>query len=85
MAWWYEEEVILQMEVVSSYNTEKTVNKLYICMPGASRPASFMEKSFIKCFIHCKFVFPISNNQRSNEECGQCVKKVELCWSDVDF
>ena len=31
------------------------------------------------------FVFPISNNSRAVEECGQCVWLVELCWKDLEF
>ena len=53
-------------------------------MPGASGPASFMEKLSSVLSI-AGFVFPISNDNKSHKECGQCVKKIELCWNDEDF
>ena len=79
---WYEGEVVLQIEVVSSYSLEKTVNKL--CLGLVDQLRSWKNRlprvSSIK-----GFVFPISNNSRAVEECGQCVWLVELCWEDLEF
>ena len=54
-------------------------------MPGASGPAAFMEKSLPRVSSIKGFVFPISNNSRAVEECGQCVWLVELRWEDLEF
>ena len=79
---WYEGEVVLQIEVVSSYSTQKTVNKL--CLGLIDQLRSW--KNRLSSVSSIKgFVFPISNDSRSVEECGQCVKLVELCWKDVAF
>ncbi len=79
---WYEGEVVLQIEVVSSYSLEKTVNKL--CLGLVDQLRSWKNRlprvSSIK-----GFVFPISNNSRAVEECGQCVWLVEVCWKDLEF
>ena len=82
VAWWYGDEVILQIEVVSSYNTEKTVNKL--CLGLVDQLRSWKNRLSSVSSI-AGFVFPISNDNKSHKECGQCVRKVELCWNDEDF
>ena len=79
---WYEGEVVLQIEVVSFYSTQKTVSKL--CLGLIDQLRSW--KNRLSSVSSIKgFVFPISNDSRSVEECGQCVKLVELCWKDVAF
>ena len=78
VAWWYEEEVIVQIEVVSNYNAEKTVNKL--CLGLVDQLRSWKNRLSTVSSV-AGFLFPISNNQRNDVECGQCVHKVELTWN----
>ena len=79
---WYEGEVVLQIEVVSSYSLEKTVNKL--CLGLVDQLRSWKNR-LPRVSSNKGFVFPISNNSRAVEECGHCVWLVEVCWRDLEF
>ena len=79
---WHEGEVVLQIEVVSSYNAEKTVNKL--CLGLVDQLRSWKNRlSSVASIVG--FVFPISNVSRDAVDCGQCVKMVKLSWQDRMF
>lgn len=73
LAWWYDDdEVIEQIEVVSLYNRDKTLTKL--CLGLVDQLCSWKNR-----LSTVSSVVGISNNRRTDKECGQCVQKVQLC------
>ena len=82
VSWWCDDEVIVQIEVVSDYNLGKTMNKL--CLGLVDQLRSWKNRLSTVSSV-AGFLFPISNDQKNEVECGQCVYKVQLNWSDEHF
>ena len=79
---WYDDEVTVQIEVVSNYDLEKTINKLCLGLV----PQLHSWKNRLSTFSDIVgFIFPVQNNSKTINECGQCVHKVSLRWIDRSF
>lgn len=79
---WYDNEVTLQIEVVSNYDLEKTINKL--CLGLIPQHRSWKNRLSSISYI-VGFIFPVQNDSKTVDECGQCVHRVSLCWIDQSF
>lgn len=82
VCWYEDEEVLLQFEVVSNCNYDKTLNKL--CLGLIDQHRSWKNrKSDVESIVG--FLFPVQNTAKSVEACGRCVHKVRVTWCDEPF
>ena len=84
---WYgkygnEHELLVQFEVVSNYELEKTLNKLTLGLIDQLRSWKNRLSTVSSVVGYC---FPVHDAGKSDKDCGSCVFKVTVTWHDEDM
>jgi hypothetical protein len=74
---WNDPELVLQCEIVSNYDLDKTVTKLSLGLVDQLRSWKNRLSSISSVTGYC---FPVDDTSKTAEQCGSCVFEVTLEW-----